>query len=183
MAAESTIQDLGRFLEDENRPIPKEARDGLKRFASRLNFVSAFIKNSEGKGDQNEVVRETIRQLTNTVQEAEVVIKDFMLAVEKEKGTGPIFTMMIIGRVCDAVDRNTQKISNTIDDILDNFQLYGISMNVGVGFWFDSGKDHEGFDDFLPLTELNNPLKGYKANGTVIIAATINEMFLVTQVS
>ncbi|GAB4838757.1 hypothetical protein Ancab_028301 [Ancistrocladus abbreviatus] len=52
-----------------------------------------------------------------------------------------------------------------------------------VGFWFDSDKDHEGFDDFLPLTELNNPLKGYKADGTVIIEATINEMFLVTKVS
>ncbi|GAB4838775.1 hypothetical protein Ancab_028317 [Ancistrocladus abbreviatus] len=134
MAAESTIQDLGRFLEDENRLIPKEARDGLKRFASRLNFVNAFIKNSEGKGDQNEVVRETIRQLTNTVQEAEVVIKAFMLAVEKQKRSSRDFWRMNIGSfVHDVVglDRNTQKISNTIDDILDNFQRYGISVNVG----------------------------------------------------
>ncbi|GAB4838749.1 hypothetical protein Ancab_028292 [Ancistrocladus abbreviatus] len=131
MAAESTIQDLGRFLEDGNRLIPEEVRDRLKRFASRLNFVNAFIKNSEGKGDQNEVVRETIQQLTKTVQKAEVVIKDFMLAVEKQKRSSTFVSSMSIGPCCLAVDRNTWKISNTIDDILDNFQRYGISMNVG----------------------------------------------------
>ncbi|GAB4838755.1 hypothetical protein Ancab_028298 [Ancistrocladus abbreviatus] len=129
MAAESTIQDLGRFLERENLWIPEEARDRLKRFASRLNFVDAFIKNSEGKRDQNEVVRETIRQLTNVAQKAEVVINDFNLAAEKRKGSSTFIPSMnnLLASICGAMD----KIDSTVDEFLDDFLPHGISINVG----------------------------------------------------
>ncbi|GAB4838899.1 hypothetical protein Ancab_039868 [Ancistrocladus abbreviatus] len=62
-------------------------------------------------------------------------------------------------------------------------QRSGSEHAKSVGFWFDMYKDHHGFDDFLPLAELNNPLKGYRENDTVIIEATINEMFLLTEIS
>ncbi|GAB4838893.1 hypothetical protein Ancab_039865 [Ancistrocladus abbreviatus] len=62
-------------------------------------------------------------------------------------------------------------------------QFSGSEHKKSVGFWFDAYKDHHGFDDFLQLAELHNPLKGYKANDTVIIEAVINEMFLLTEIS
>ncbi|GAB4838782.1 hypothetical protein Ancab_028324 [Ancistrocladus abbreviatus] len=255
MAIERIINPLGRILH-EICWLSEEMEDEMEDLAAQLNFLNAFIKNSEEKRDQNYVVGETVQQLTNVAQEAQDVINDFKLAVDNQRRSS---ILQKIGRCKDHISilhnvaRRTQKIKKTIKNIFDNFQRFGISMDVGVwsrpgpitrsiylrklclypkgnlrgknrylslylylehandlidgrklyvefvlsikdqltdsdheksvGYWFDSDKDHQGFDDFLPLTELNNPLKGYKANGTVIIAATINQMFLVTQVS
>ncbi|GAB4838868.1 hypothetical protein Ancab_028405 [Ancistrocladus abbreviatus] len=62
-------------------------------------------------------------------------------------------------------------------------QFSGREHNKSDRFCFDSSEDHRGFDDFLPLAKLEMPLQGYKANDTVIIEATINEMFLQTKFS
>ncbi|GAB2267616.1 hypothetical protein Dimus_002598 [Dionaea muscipula] len=62
-------------------------------------------------------------------------------------------------------------------------QLTGNDSKRTVGFWFDSTKDYQGFNDFLSLPDLNSPLKGYKQNDTLIIEATINEIFLLKEIS
>ncbi|KAL9264750.1 Ubiquitin C-terminal hydrolase 13-like protein [Drosera capensis] len=62
-------------------------------------------------------------------------------------------------------------------------QLNGDDFKQTVGFWFDSVNDHHGFDTFLPLADLNNPLKGFKENDTLIIEATINEIFMLKEAS
>ncbi|GAB4852949.1 hypothetical protein Ancab_040572 [Ancistrocladus abbreviatus] len=52
-----------------------------------------------------------------------------------------------------------------------------------VGFWFDSSNDHHGFNQFLPLTELNNPNNGYRRDDTLFIEANLNEMFMLEEIT
>ncbi|KAL9264752.1 Ubiquitin C-terminal hydrolase 12-like protein [Drosera capensis] len=62
-------------------------------------------------------------------------------------------------------------------------QLTGGAFKQTVGFWFDSVNDHRGFDTFLSLADLNNPLKGYKQNDTLIVEAVINEIFVLKEIN
>ncbi|GAB4838791.1 hypothetical protein Ancab_028333 [Ancistrocladus abbreviatus] len=132
MATESTIQDIHRFLDQENLWI-SEGKEDLEDLASQLNLINAFIKNCEGKRDQDDIVRETIRRLTKVAQEAEVVFNYVMLAVEKEKRRNnseevlPVWNCIsIVGDVAGMA----QKLTKSIKNIFDDFQQYGISMNV-----------------------------------------------------
>ncbi|GAB2225073.1 hypothetical protein Droror1_Dr00005858 [Drosera rotundifolia] len=62
-------------------------------------------------------------------------------------------------------------------------QLTGSDFKQTVGFWFDSVNDHRGFDTFLSLADLNNPMKGYKQGDTLIIEAVINEIFVLKDIN
>ncbi|GAB4838753.1 hypothetical protein Ancab_028296 [Ancistrocladus abbreviatus] len=132
MATESRIQDIRRFLEQEKLWI-FEGTEDLEDLASQLNLINAFIKNCEEKRDQDDIVRETIRRLTKVAQEAEVVFNYVMLAVEKEKRRNNSEEVLpgwncisIVGDVAGMARKLTKSIKNIFDD----FQQYGISMNV-----------------------------------------------------
>ncbi|GAB4838780.1 hypothetical protein Ancab_028322 [Ancistrocladus abbreviatus] len=132
MATESTIQHICRFLERENLWI-SEGKEDLEDLAYQLNLTNAFIKNYEGKRDQNYVERETIRRLSNMAQEAEVFIKYVMLAVEKEKRSNnseEVWPSWICTSFAGDVAAMAQKLTKNIKNILDDFQQYGNSMNV-----------------------------------------------------
>ncbi|GAB4852950.1 hypothetical protein Ancab_040573 [Ancistrocladus abbreviatus] len=62
-------------------------------------------------------------------------------------------------------------------------QISGNDHKKTVGFWFNSNGCSRGFDQFLPLTELNNPNNGYRHGETLFIEANLNEMFTLRDLS
>ncbi|GAB4838909.1 hypothetical protein Ancab_028442 [Ancistrocladus abbreviatus] len=107
----------------------------VEDLASQLHFINAFLKNSEGKRDENHVVRELIRQIIDVAQEAENHIEHFMLAVERQKrGTfwGKVSQGANYVSTLHDMAEKTKKINKTITNIYDNFQLYKINMNGAV---------------------------------------------------
>ncbi|KAL9250827.1 Disease resistance protein RPP13-like protein [Drosera capensis] len=57
----------------------------IKSLAAQFNVINSFLRDSEGKRDEQEVVRELMRQIHDVALEAEDVLDDFMLVVEKYK--------------------------------------------------------------------------------------------------
>ncbi|GAB4838901.1 hypothetical protein Ancab_028435 [Ancistrocladus abbreviatus] len=128
------VQLVGQLLLQEVQLL-LGAEAAVEDLASQLHFINAFLKNSEGKRDENHVVRELIRQITDVAQEAENHIEHFMLAVEKKKRAtfwDKVSENVNYGSNLHGVAEKTKKINKTITNIYDNFQLYGINMNGAV---------------------------------------------------
>ncbi|GAB4853984.1 hypothetical protein Ancab_040188 [Ancistrocladus abbreviatus] len=58
-------------------------------------------------------------------------------------------------------------------------QISGKDHKKTAGFWFDSNNAQHGFDELLPLTELNSPNKGSGHDEILIIEANLKKMFTV----
>ncbi|GAB4838764.1 hypothetical protein Ancab_028306 [Ancistrocladus abbreviatus] len=134
MATESTIQDIRRFLDQENLWI-SEGKEDLDDLASQLNFINALIKKFEGKRDQDDIVREMIRRLTNVAQQAEVLFNYVMRTVDDSQKWRNNSEVILRGWNCISIAGDVagkaQQLKKTIKNILDDSQQYGISMNVG----------------------------------------------------
>ncbi|KAJ8450963.1 hypothetical protein Cgig2_032588 [Carnegiea gigantea] len=61
-------------------------------------------------------------------------------------------------------------------------QLKGHDRRRTVHGWFSKGRSTWGSVDLLPLTELDNPSKGFKVNEVVIVEVKINVIFLLKDV-
>ncbi|GAB4838897.1 hypothetical protein Ancab_028432 [Ancistrocladus abbreviatus] len=110
------------------------AKNDIKDLASQLDVINAFLRDSEGKRDENQVVRELMRQIRDVAQEAEDAIEDFMLDAEKQRRKNVIGKIFNTGNQVanlHCVAEKTKEINKTITNIYNNFQQYGISMNVG----------------------------------------------------
>ncbi|GAB4838744.1 hypothetical protein Ancab_028287 [Ancistrocladus abbreviatus] len=133
MATESTIQDIRRFLEQENLWI-SEGKEDLDDLASQLNFINALIKKYEGKRDKDAIVREMIRRLTSVAQQAEVLFNYVMRTVDDSQKWRNNSEVVLPGWNCISIAGDVagkaQQLKKTIKNILDDSQQYGISMNV-----------------------------------------------------
>ncbi|GAB4838599.1 hypothetical protein Ancab_028145 [Ancistrocladus abbreviatus] len=127
------LETVGDLLKQEITTL-LGAKNDIKDLASQLDVINAFLRDSEGKRDENQVVRELMRQIRDVAQEAEDVIEDFMLDAEKQRRKNvfrKIFHSPNQVANLHSVAEKTREINKTITNIYNNFQLYGISMNVG----------------------------------------------------
>ncbi|GAB4838896.1 hypothetical protein Ancab_028431 [Ancistrocladus abbreviatus] len=127
------VQTVAQLLQQEITLI-LGAKDDINDLAFQLDVINAFLRDSEGKRDENHVVTQLIRQIRDVAQEAEDVIEDFMLAAEKQRKSSVVAKVFNSGNhvaMLHAVAEKTKEINKNIANIYSNFQQYGISMNVG----------------------------------------------------
>ncbi|KAL9264740.1 Disease resistance protein RPP13-like protein [Drosera capensis] len=108
--------------------------DQVKALAAQLNLINAFLQASEGKRDEQKVVKELLRQILDVSLEAEDVLDDFMLAVEKQKRRN------FVGKAIHGINHAARLtkvsliidgINTTIKRIFDDVTTYGIEIKDG----------------------------------------------------
>ncbi|GAB4838898.1 hypothetical protein Ancab_028433 [Ancistrocladus abbreviatus] len=79
---------------------------------------------------------------------------------------------------------------NKCDDLTEGNKLYaefefkvkdqvsGNDYKKTVGFWFEQSTDHGACDELIPLSDLNNPMTGFRQDDRVIIEVTVSKMFM-----
>ncbi|GAB4836866.1 hypothetical protein Ancab_001781 [Ancistrocladus abbreviatus] len=174
MAAESTIQDFCRFLEQEKGLI-YEGKEDLEDLASQLKLTNAFIKSREGNPDQNDVEKETIRRLNNVASEAEGLIKYVMIYDEKEKNGNNFTQGWPSISIAGVVAGRAQNLKKTIKNIFDDFRQQGDSMDVGDGKErkFDAGHLKWGIPQALPVADFNDARNGLRVNDSCTFGAEV----------
>ncbi|GMH21689.1 hypothetical protein Nepgr_023531 [Nepenthes gracilis] len=137
--ADSIIQYLAGTL---TQLLQQEAKvllgveDQVRSLAAQLNMINSFLRDSEGKRDEQETVRALMSQIKDVAQEAEDAIDDFMLAVEKRKRrnvVGKFFRSIDHAAKLHNVAKKIDAINATITEIYKNIQVYGIEMKEGSG--------------------------------------------------
>ncbi|GAB2225070.1 hypothetical protein Droror1_Dr00005855 [Drosera rotundifolia] len=108
--------------------------DQVKALAAQLNVINAFLQASERKRDEQEVVKELLRQILDVALEAEDVLDDFMLAVEKQKRRN------FVGKAIHGINHAARLtkvsliidgINTTLKRIFDDVTTYGIEIKDG----------------------------------------------------
>ncbi|GMH21688.1 hypothetical protein Nepgr_023530 [Nepenthes gracilis] len=137
--ADSIIQYLAGTL---TQLLQQEAKvlfgveDQVRSLAAEVDIINSFLRDSEGKRDQQEIVRALMHQIRDVAQEAEDVIDDFRHAVEKQKRRN------VVGKFLHSIDhaaklhnvaKKIEAINASITEIYKNKQVYGIEMKGGSG--------------------------------------------------
>ncbi|XP_010669435.2 disease resistance protein RPP13 [Beta vulgaris subsp. vulgaris] len=127
------VQQLGGLALEEYKVL-KGVGDQLSSLEYELRFMKKFLRNSEGKQQEHELVGELVDQIKEVAFEAEDVIESFLLNVERQKCRsafgrvfhGPEYAVMLHG-----VAKHINGIKTRIDGIYDNKEKYGIEMGEG----------------------------------------------------
>uniref|UniRef100_A0A803N1W2 Uncharacterized protein n=1 Tax=Chenopodium quinoa TaxID=63459 RepID=A0A803N1W2_CHEQI len=126
-------QQLGALALEEYK-VSKGVGDDLKSLEKELRFMKKFLRNSEGKQQDHELVEELVNQIKEVAFEAEDIIETFLLNVETQRGRttfgrvlhGPGYAMMLHG-----VAKRIDAIKADISGIYANKEKYGIEIGEG----------------------------------------------------
>ncbi|CAO2816691.1 unnamed protein product [Amaranthus hypochondriacus] len=127
------VLQLGSLAVDEYNFL-KGVGDQLKSLENELRFMKKFLRNSEGKQHEHQLVRELVDQIREVAFEAEDVIETFLLNFEKQKLRSTFKKMihspqhaLMLREVAKQIDG----IKTRINEIYDNKEKYGIELGDG----------------------------------------------------
>ncbi|XP_059462094.1 putative disease resistance RPP13-like protein 3 [Corylus avellana] len=121
------IEYLSGLLKDEANFLDG-VEDRVNSLIAELSFINIFLKNSEGKRN-DEIVKEVVRQIRDVSYEAEDVIDSFMNQVAEHRrrsAMGRIIHSPFLANMRRNVGRKIVGIKEKINEIYNNKERYGI---------------------------------------------------------
>ncbi|GAB4838875.1 hypothetical protein Ancab_028413 [Ancistrocladus abbreviatus] len=127
------VQTVGDFLQQEVTRLLGVERE-VQNLGNRLKAINGFLRDSEGKRDENDEVRDLIQQIKDVAYEAEDVIEDYMLTAENHRRMNKLDKFLKGGKHLlfrHAVAGKIKEIDETITKIYEDSDRYGIKKNGG----------------------------------------------------
>ncbi|KAL2895995.1 hypothetical protein RDABS01_000529 [Bienertia sinuspersici] len=129
----SLVQQLGALVLEEYKVL-SGVGDQLKLLENELKFMKKFLRNSEGKQKEHELVRELVDQIKEVAFEAEDIIETFLLNAEIQKQRkmfGKAFNypkyMLLLHNMASQIGG----IKTSIEDIYANKERFQIEIGEG----------------------------------------------------
>ncbi|XP_030925624.1 putative disease resistance protein At1g50180 [Quercus lobata] len=122
------LQNLTQLLSQESKLLGG-VEDQVRLLQNELSLINIFLKNTEGKRHDNELLKEVVSQIRDVAYEAEDVIDTFIITVTKHKRRSKLRRFILS---CDRailfhdVAKRIESIKNFIKEIYDNRSKYGI---------------------------------------------------------
>nr|POE99643.1 putative disease resistance protein [Quercus suber] len=122
------LQNLTQLLSQESKLLGG-VEDQVRLLQNELSLINIFLKNTEEKRHDNELLKEVVSQIRDVAYEAEDVIDTFIVTVTKHKRRSKMRRFILS---CDRailfhdVAKRIESIKNVIKEIYDNRSKYGI---------------------------------------------------------
>lgn len=110
--------------------------DQVKSLQNELKLINAFLKNSDGKRNEHEIVKEVVSQIKDVTHQAEDVIDTFIANVtiqNRRSWLGKIFHSPSHSIMLHGVVSKIESIKNIIKEIYENRDKYGIERSESAG--------------------------------------------------
>ncbi|KAF3962290.1 hypothetical protein CMV_013181 [Castanea mollissima] len=129
------LENLTQLLSQELKLLGG-VEDQVRSLQNELSLINAFLKNTDGKRHDNELVKEVVSQIRNVAYEAEDVIDTFIMAVTKHRRKGKL------GKLIHSCNRaiSFHEVANKVESIKiinknihDNRNKYGIEIAESSG--------------------------------------------------
>ncbi|KAL2959372.1 hypothetical protein AAZX31_18G263600 [Glycine max] len=121
------LDNLSRLLEDEHKLL-SGVEDKINSLRNELEFMHAFLKDSEGKRS-NEIVKKVVSQIRDVAHKAEDVVDTYIANIAQQKQRRKLrefFHLKEHVLVLHQVNSEIEKIRSRIDEIFENRDRYGI---------------------------------------------------------
>ncbi|KAJ1443130.1 Winged helix-like DNA-binding domain superfamily [Sesbania bispinosa] len=124
------IEKLTRLLAEEAKLL-SGVRDKITSLQSELKFMNVFLKNSQGKRKQHDIVDEVVSQIRDVAHEVEDVIDTYVSHMIKHKRRTAVERIVRGGGIdhasmLHALAGRIERIKTTINEIYHNKLKYGI---------------------------------------------------------
>nr|POE85020.1 putative disease resistance protein [Quercus suber] len=129
------LENVTQLLSQESKLLGG-VEDQVRSLQNELSLINAFLKNTDGKRHDNELVKEVVSQIRDVAYEAEDVIDTFIMAVTKHRRKGKL------GKLVHSYNRaiSFHEVANKIEsikiinkEIHDNRNKYGIEIAESSG--------------------------------------------------
>ncbi|XP_023921046.2 putative inactive disease susceptibility protein LOV1 [Quercus suber] len=129
------LENLSQLLIQESKLLGG-LEDQVRSLQNELSLINAFLKNTEGKRHDNELVKEVVSQIRDVAYDAEDVIDTYIMAVTKHRRKGKL------GKLIPSADRaiafhevakKIESIKIINKEINDNRGKYGIEIAESSG--------------------------------------------------
>ncbi|KAB1202000.1 Disease resistance protein RPP13 [Morella rubra] len=132
--ADNVVSSLLTYLAGllvENSSLLHGVEDQIKSLHRELNLINIFLKNSEGKRNEHELVKEVVRQIRDIAHEVEDVIDTFILNVAEQRNRKRNVMGKMIHSIKHAITvhdvaKKIEALNKEIDQIYANRNRYGI---------------------------------------------------------
>ncbi|KNA24379.1 hypothetical protein SOVF_016130 [Spinacia oleracea] len=127
------VQQLGAIAVEEYNVL-SGVGDELKSLENELRFMKKFLRNSEGKHQDHELVSELVEQIKVVAFEAEDIIETFLLNVERQQRRSTFKKVLHSAEhaiMLRGVAKQIGGIKTRIDDIYANKEKFGIEIGEG----------------------------------------------------
>ncbi|XP_030942866.1 putative disease resistance RPP13-like protein 3 [Quercus lobata] len=130
------LENLTRLISQESKLLG-EVEDQVKLLQNELSLINIFLKNTEGKRHDNELVKQVVRQIRDVAYEAEDVIDTFIMTVTKHRRRNAT-----LGKFIPSADRAIafHQVAKKIESIRiinkginDNRSKYGVEIAESYG--------------------------------------------------
>ena len=122
------LENLTQLLSQESKLLGGVG-DQVRLLQNELSLINIFLKNTEGKRHDNELLKEVVSQIRDVAYDAEDVIDTFIITVTKHERRSKLRRFILS---CDRaisnhdVAKRIESIKNDIKEIYDNRSKYGI---------------------------------------------------------
>ena len=129
------LENVTQLLSQESKLLGG-VEDQVRSLQNELSLINAFLKNTDGKRHDNELVKEVVSQIRDVAYEAEDVIDMFIMAVTKHRRKGKLGKLI---HSCNRaisfheVAKNIESIKIINKEIHDNRNNYGIEIAESSG--------------------------------------------------
>lgn len=128
------LTNLTQLLKDEAK-ILSGVEERVLLLQQELGRINAFLRSSEGKRDEHEVVKTVVSQIRDVAYEAQDVIDNYVVDVAHHRRKGMIaqfYHKFDHAKMLHSVNKQIEKIQTKIKDIYDNKDKYDINEGESV---------------------------------------------------
>ena len=129
------LENLTQLLIQESKLLGG-VKDQVRSLQNELSLINAFLKNTEGKQHDNELVKEVVSQIRDVAYEAEDVIDTFIMTEMKHNRRSKLRKAIHYferGSVLHEVASKIESIKNVIKEIYENRSKCGIEISESSG--------------------------------------------------
>ena len=129
------MENLTQLLIQESKLLGG-VKDQVRSLQNELSLINAFLKNTEGKQHDNELVKEVVSQIRDVAYEAEDVIDTFIMTETKRNKRSKLRKAIHYfdrGSVLHEVASKIESIKNVIKEIYENRSKCGIEIAESSG--------------------------------------------------
>ncbi|KAK7857877.1 putative disease resistance protein rdl6 [Quercus suber] len=124
------LENVTQLLSQESKLLGG-VEDQVRSLQNELSLINAFLKNTDGKRHDNELVKEVVSQIRDVAYEAEDVIDTFIMAVTKHRRKGKL------GKLVHSYNRaiSFHEVANKIESIkIINKEIHDNRNKISIHF-------------------------------------------------
>nr|XP_023919183.1 disease resistance protein RPP13-like [Quercus suber] len=129
------LENLTQSLSQESKLLGG-VEDQVRLLQNELCLINVFLKNTEGKRHDNDLVKQVVSQIRDVAYEAEDVIDTFIITVTKHRKRSKLRKVIHYFDRASAlheVANKIERIKNVIKEIYENRRKYGIEIAESSG--------------------------------------------------